>query len=184
MKSTPNKKKGADAMAVLKGTAKTVTPELLDAIATYIQKHRNTLEHCAFCCMPINDVTITYTKETAPDAIRTMVEFAQRVGKHEFSISDIKPMLTKTQYANLNHLVYLKGVIYRPLDPETKEPVHSKYYGINIPLALKFLNNETKFPHKVVTNRLTGEVLQSEEVFASEFPETKTKLDKKGNYKV
>lgn len=152
------------------------------AARNVLDEKRNDLKYCPCCDQPIADVKTDYSDATSVLTLWRIAAWCRGKTRHEFSASDVKHLLDHTQYANLNHLDRFGGIIYRPIDPKTKKPYRSRYYGINLQRADEFFRNERPAPTQIVTNRLTGERLASTEKLMRDFPGMGEYLDAEGNY--
>lgn len=182
-KPTPHLKLGLRAMEklILKAN-KEESKRIIPILRRIIMEGRNEFGHCPFCSQPIADTTVTYTEETAKDAIRIILNWTTATGKHEFSTADIKHLLTHTQYANLNHLVAFGGIIYRPINPKTGKRYTSKFYGINRERADEFLRGLRPAPIQIVRNRFSRERIDTAEGTADDLPHTTDLIDADGHY--
>jgi hypothetical protein len=135
------------------------------------------------CSSPISDTVTTYTKETAEDVIKILYRWSIDHRRHEFKSSEIKHLLDHTQYANLNHLIGFKGIIYRPVNPKTRVPYTSGHYGIHRGRAEEFFRGVRKGPIQIRRNRFTHERIEEVEGTIGEHPHVSDLLDAEGNYK-
>lgn len=154
----------------------------LKVAAKMVIEWRNTLKYCPTCDQPINDVKTDYTDATSIKTLYALYAWCKERGRHEFESSMVKHLLDHTQYANLNHLDRFGGIMYRPIDPKTKKPYRSKFYGINMSRAREFFANERAAPVQIITNRLTGERVASTEKLMRDFPGMEEFLDDRGFY--
>lgn len=182
-KPTPHLEKGLKAMERLIRLAnKEESKRLIPILRKVVMESANELEHCPFCSQPIKDTTVTFTQETAKDAIRIILNWCNEKGRVEFKTSEIKHLLTHTQYANLNHLVSFGGIIYRPINRKTGKRYSSTYYGINRARADEFLRGEKLIPTQITRDRFTRERTGEAEGTADDLPHTNDLLDESGRY--
>lgn len=159
------------------------TKEIIPVLREKVMEKCNELGHCPFCSQPIADTTTTFTEETAKDTIRIILNWCNSKDRHEFKSSDVKDMLTHTQYANLNHLVKFGGIVYRPVNPKTGKTYNSTYYGIHRGRADEFLDGKRIVPVQVKHNRFSRHRTGEAEGTVDELPHVSDLLDEEGNYK-
>ncbi len=158
------------------------TKAIIPTLRKVVMERRNELHNCPFCSFPIEDTTTSFTDHTAVRVLWELVQWCSRKERHEFDVSEIKDLLDKTQYANLNHLDRFAGIVYRPINPKTKKPYASKFYGINLTRAWEFFKGQRKAPIQITYNRFTGERTAVTEGFVHEFPNIREFLDADGFY--
>lgn len=155
---------------------------LIPILRRIVMESANELEHCPFCSQPIKDTIVTFTQETAKDAIRIILNWTRDAGRNEFKTSEIKHLLTHTQYANLNHLVSFGGIIYRPINKKTGKRYTSTHYGINRARADEFLRGDKLIPTQITRDRFTHERTGEAEGSVDDLPNTNDLLDGDGRY--
>lgn len=168
---------------LLRASSKEESKTIITAVRKYIREHANDLKHCPMCSNPIHDVITTYTKETAEDVVRILYRWSTEKGRHEFKIGDVKHLLDKTQYANMNHLVAFKGIFYRPINKKNGRPYTSTYYGIHRGRAEEFLRGQRPGPIQIRRNRFTHERVDESEGKIGEHPHVAEMVDTDGIYK-
>lgn len=155
---------------------------LIPILRRIVMESANDLEHCPFCSQPIKDIVVTYTKETAKDAIRIVLNWTRETGRHEFKISEIKDRLTHTQYANLNHLIAFGGIIYRPINKKTGKQYKSTHYGIDRGRANDFLRGDKLVPTQITRDRFTRQRTGEANGSVDDLPNTLDLIDDDGVY--
>lgn len=158
------------------------TKKIIPVLRAKVEQMHNELHDCPFCSSPIHDVGTIFNSRIVRDCLFPLVKWCERTGKHEFDISTVKHLIDKTQYANLNHLVYTDGIMYRPTNPKTGKPYTSKIYGIHLERAHEFFRGERKALVRRVRSRFTGERVEEEWAFIGDFPNIHEFLDEYGNY--
>lgn len=158
------------------------TKVIIPTLRNVVMQKCNELGYCPFCSSPIADIVVTYTDETAREAISKVVEWCERVGTHEFTTSDIGDLLTHTQYANLNHLTAFGGIVYRPKNPKTGLAYKSKFYGINLMRAHEFLSGARTIPIQIKRNRFTRERTDQSDGTVTNLPPVAQFTDEDGQY--
>lgn len=97
-KSTPHIDHGLKAMHKLISRAtKEESKILIPILRRIVMESANDLEFCPFCSQPIKDTVVTFTQETAKDAIRILLNWTRDNNRNEFKTSEIKHLLTHTQ---------------------------------------------------------------------------------------
>lgn len=162
--------------------SKEESKDLIPKLRKAVMELANELEHCPFCSQPIKDTIVTFTQETAKDAIRILLNWCNEKGRVEFKTSEIKHLLTHTQYANLNHLVSFGGIIYRPINKKTGKRYTSTHYGINRARAMEFLRGEKLIPTQITRDRFTRERTGEADGSVDDLPNTADLIDGDGRY--
>jgi hypothetical protein len=182
-KTRPFLPEGEKAMnRLLRMSTKEESKAIIPALRKAVMEKRNELKHCPFCSNPIADTTTSFTDHTAVRVLWELARWCRSKGRHEFDVSEVKDLLDKTQYANLNHLDRFAGIVYRPINPKTRKPYTSKWYGIHTQRADEFFRRERKAPIQITYNRFTGERMAVTEGYVNEFPKIKEFLDADGSY--
>ena len=138
-----------------------------------ILEKRNEVVFCPICNQRISDRTVSLYK----GLIRSLYEvycYCGKNKKHLFSMSEIKHLLGKNEYARFGDLIRFGGIVYKP--------AQKAQYGINMQRAKEFFIGERKIPVQIVLNQITNEIIEATYVSVHDFPDLKQLLTVEGLY--
>lgn len=135
---------------------------------------------CMVCGQNVKDRIITIY-ESLIDELYQVYKWCGEHKRHEFSMKDIRHLLSKNGYNRFNDLVKCSGgIVYRPEGDD--DETHKGSYGMNMARAKAFFKGEREMPMQVRLNQLTKEkeILKTAKV--GDFPALTNLLNTQGLY--
>lgn len=159
-----------------------ITKDEIEALKADLHKKRNELKRCPFCNASIEDRLVTVSANMA-QALHRVYRWCGEHRQHEFRTSDIKHLLTQTDYARFGDLIECSnGILYRPKDKDSN-PILKGAYGMHMERAREFFHGSRTMHTQVLLDQITGDrVAVLKETTLGGIPEIHTLLTKDGLY--
>ena len=148
------------------------------ALKKIVHDNRNQIHWCPICNGNIKDRKVALHRELVEELYK-VYRWCGEKGVHEFSMSDIKHLLSQSGYSRFNNLTRFGGLVYRPEDNLHK---NSGKYGMNMGRTRAFFRGEYKIPIQIVIDQITDERKASTYVSVHDIKGIYTMLRRDGSY--
>jgi len=149
------------------------------SIIDEVKNRRNELERCPCCNSNIKDRKITIY-EGLVRSLFEICKWCSQNKKHEFSTKEIRHLLGKIEYTRFGDLVRFGGIVYKPKDEKGK--TQKAFYGINLERAREFFMGKRQIPVQITVNQITGEIIDTKNVYVYQIPKLASLLKENGLY--
>jgi hypothetical protein len=139
---------------------------------------RNTLQFCPVCNSRISDRKIAIYEELIQDLYKIYC-WCGKNKRHEFSMKDIRNMLSRNNYARFGDLVRFGGLVYK--FSEDGRHIRAQY-GLNMARCREFFYNRLAIPVQITINQITNEIIDRKLLVVCQFPKLREFLDTNNIY--